>query len=798
MTIQRESRLLFAAAIFLFLFSLILSLSPSVRERSFDVDYRLSHWIGFALWLIVVVVAHQAMSRHLPDHDPYLFPAAALLSGWGMLTIWRLDTTFGLRQSIWLTISVSVFILGLRLPNELTFLRRYKYLLLTGSILLTAFTLIFGTNPGGFGPRLWLGCCGIYFQPSEPLKLLLVVYLASYLANRTPVRVSTIIFLPSVIVTGIALLILIIQRDLGTASIFILIYTMILFLATGKRRVLLISAAALALAGLVGYFFIDIIQIRINSWINPWDDPSGHSYQIIQSLLAIANGGTFGRGPGIGSPGLVPVAISDFIFTAIGEETGLAGTLGLIGLLSLILARGLTAAYRAPDQFRRLLAGGIVAYLGIQSLLIIGGNLRLLPLTGVTLPFVSYGGSSLLTSFVALLFFLKIGCETEVEPAALTDARPFSIMAGLLGLGLIAASLTVAWWAIIRSPDLLTRTDNGRRSISDRYVPRGQLLDRSNTPLNITQGVSGEYQRAYLYPQLAPVTGYTNPVFGQAGLEATLDEYLRGLQGNPSSLITIDYLLYGTPPPGLDVRLSIDLPLQQRADELLGGHKGTVILLNAQNGEILVMASHPTYDPNQLDDIGTSLVEDADSPLVNRAAQGLYPPGDGIKSLFTSDLKVNELYKQLGFYTPPNLLLPVAPVDSSNTATIRVSPLQMALAAAALSDHGMRPAPRIALAVNTPQQGWVILNPLSEPVQALTQVFADAQAVQYIAKGQPYWEQTSSVKQNKVEVNWYLAGTPSDWQGAPLTVVVLLEDGNINLAQKIGSEVLRSALNSSR
>ena len=803
MTIQRESRLLFAAAIFLFLFSLILTLSPAVRERSFDVDYRLSHWIGFALWLVVVAAAQRAMRRHLPDHDPYLFPAAALLSGWGMLTIWRLDTAFGLRQSIWLTISVIVFMLGLRLPNELAVLRRYKYLLLTGSILLTAFTLIFGTNPGGFGPRLWLGCCGIYFQPSEPLKLLLVVYLAAYMAatRRAPVRVSTFIFLPSVVVTGIALLILIIQRDLGTASIFILIYTMVLFLATGKRRVLLISAAALALAGLVGYFFIDIIQIRINGWLNPWDDPSGHSYQIIQSLLAIANGGTFGRGPGIGSPGLVPVAISDFIFTAIGEETGLAGTLGLIGLLSLILARGLTAAYRAPDQFRRLLAGGIVAYLGIQSLLIIGGNLRLLPLTGVTLPFVSYGGSSLLTSFVALLFLLKIGCETEFESAALAalaDARPFSIMAGLLGLGLIAASLTVAWWAVIRSPDLLTRTDNGRRSISDRYVPRGQLLDRSNTPINITQGESGGYQRAYLYPQLAPVTGYTNPVFGQAGLEATLDEYLRGLQGNPSSLITIDHLLYGTPPPGLDVRLSIDLPLQQRADELLGDHKGSVVLLNAQNGEILVMASHPTYDPNQLDDIGADLAQDADAPLVNRAAQGLYPPGDGIKSLFLGELKLNELYRQLGFYTPPNLFLPVAPVDSSNTATIRVSPLQMSLAASALSDHGMRPAPRIALAVNTPQQGWVILNPLSEPIQALTQEFADAQAAQYIAEGQPYWEQASSVKQDEVEVNWYLAGTPPDWQGAPLTVVVLLEDGNIYLAQRIGGEVLKSALDSSR
>ncbi len=798
MTNQRQGRLLSAAAIFLFIYSLILTLSPAVRERSFNVDYRLSHWIGYILWLTVVIFAHRAMRIRLPDHDPYLFPAAALLSGWGMLTIWRLDSTFGLRQSMWLTISVIIFILGLRLSNELAFLRRYKYLLLSSSILLTAFTLIFGTNPGGFGPRLWLGCCGIYFQPSEPLKLLLVVYLASYLANRTSVRFSTFIFLPSVIVTGIALLILIVQRDLGTASIFILIYTVILFLATGKRRVLLITAAALILAGLVGYFFVDIIRIRINTWINPWGDPSGYSYQIIQSLLAVANGGTFGRGPGIGSPGLVPVAISDFIFTTIAEETGLAGTIGLIGLFSLILARGLNAAYRAPDQFRRLLAGGIVAYLGIQSIMIIGGNLRLLPLTGVTLPFVSYGGSSLLTSFLALLFLLKIGGEIDVEPAALSDPRPFSILAALLGLGLIAASLAVSWWGIVRSSDLLTRTDNGRRTISDSYVARGKLLDRSDTPINITQGQSGDYQRVYLYLNLAPITGYTNPIFGQAGLEATLDEYLRGLQGNPSSLVMIDNLLYGTPPPGLDVRLSIDLPLQQHADELLGDHKGAVVLLNANNGEILVMASHPAYNPNQLDVIGSSLAQDPDAPLINRATQGLYTPGDGMRPLFTKDLKLNELYKQLGFYTPPNLFLPVAPVDPSNTANLRISPLQMALAAATLSDHGLRPAPRIALAVNTPQQGWVILPPLSEPFQALTSEFADSQAAQYVAEGQPYWEHASLVKQDKSQINWYLAGTPPDWPGTPLTVVVLLEDGDTNLALKIGSEVLKSALGSSR
>jgi len=174
-----------------------------------------------------------------------------------------------------------------------------------------------------------------------------------------------------------------------------------------------------------------------------------------------------------------------------------------------------------------------------------------------------------------------------------------------------------------------------------------------------------------------------------------LDEYLRGLQGNPSSLITIDHLLYGTPPPGLDVRLSIDLPCNNARTNYLAITKAA-ILLNAQNGEILSwLRIQPMTRINSM--ISAQASCKTPTRHWSTAPHRIISAGDGIKSLFTSDLKLNELYKQLGFYTPPNLFLPVAPVDASNTATIRVSPLQMALAAAALSDHGMRPAPRIAL-----------------------------------------------------------------------------------------------------
>jgi hypothetical protein len=293
--------------------------------------------------------------------------------------------------------------------------------------------------------------------------------------------------------------------------------------------------------------------------LNPWNDPSGRSYQIVQSLLSIANGGIAGRGLGIGSPGLVPVAHSDFIYTAIAEESGLSGSMGLLAVYALLFGRGLLIALRAVDRFRRLLAAGLTAYLGIQSLLIIGGDLRMLPLTGVTLPFVSYGGSSLLTSSVAAAILITISNNPGQRATRLDSGLPYAMIAALLGFG-IGRGVAQSWWATCVT-DLL-RTDNARRAIADRYVKRGALLDRNNLPITSTVGTSGSLWRTYQYSGLGPIIGYTHPTFGQAGIEASMDTYLRGTQGNPLSLLIWDQLVYGTPPQGLDVRLTIDLGLQ--------------------------------------------------------------------------------------------------------------------------------------------------------------------------------------------------------------------------------------------
>ncbi|MDR3574059.1 MAG: FtsW/RodA/SpoVE family cell cycle protein [Anaerolineaceae bacterium] len=436
---QTQSRLMILAAIFLFFYCIVLTLSPAVRLHSWQVAYRWDHWLAFLAWLVGFGFIYRELNRWLPDHDPLLLPVTALLTGWGLLSIWRLDNTLGLRQTTWLLVSLAIFWIGLRLPRLLSSLRRYKYIWLTSGLALTALTFFFGTYPGGIGPHLWLGCCGLYFQPSEPLKLLLVVYLAAYLADRLPMSFNLMALLtPTILLIGAALAILLAQRDLGTGSLFILIYSIVIYLASGRKRILLISSLIILIAGAAGFLLFDVINLRVIAWLNPWADPSGRSYQIVQSLIAVASGGLFGSGPGLGSPGVVPVAQSDFIFASIAEETGFLGMLGMSVLLALAAERGLLIALRAPNLYQRYLAGGVTAYLAAQSILIIGGNLRLLPLTGVTLPFVSYGGSSLLTSFLSLLILYLISSHHDEEPAPLPNPTPYLLISAILLVGFLA------------------------------------------------------------------------------------------------------------------------------------------------------------------------------------------------------------------------------------------------------------------------------------------------------------------------------------------------------------------------
>jgi len=790
-----QNRLVILASVFLFLYSLTLTLSPAGRLRSWEVDYRWFHWTGYFVWLTMIVIANHFSARYLPERDPYLLPIAGLLSGWGLMTIWRLMPGFGLRQTIWIAVAIGVFTVGLRLPSDLDFLRRYKYIWLISGLALTALTLVFGTNPLGSGPRMWLGCCGIYLQPSEPLKLLLIIYLSAYLAQRLPhlerggsetTNRSQLLALltPTLLMTGLALVLLTFQRDLGTASIYLFLYTSIVYVASGRREIVWAGIVILILSGFLGYALFDVVRLRVDAWLNPWLDPSGRSYQIVQSLFAVANGGVLGRGAGLGNPGLVPIPHSDFIFPAIAEESGLIGVLGLVLLVGLLLGRGVRIALYADQPFHSYLATGLTAFLVGQSLLIMGGTLRLFPLTGVTLPFVSYGGSSLLTAWLCILLLLHISNAEQTDHATdLLKAKPHLHLATFLLAGLAGIVLVLGWWAVYRGPDLLTRTDNPRRSISDHFVPRGAILDRNNQPIAATSGSPGDLSRQLLYPPLSPVIGYINPVYGQSGLEASLDDYLRGLKGNPQLSLWWNHLLYGQPPPGLDVRLSLDMELQRAADQELVGRQGALVLIDARKGEILAMASSPGFDANRLEEQWDALIDDPGSPLVNRATMGYYPTGKLLEGILPAGKSIAEVL------TDPQIRLPAT--EPLPTTTPAPSPLQLSLLAAALSNGGLYPAPLLVQAVNTPLAGWVLLPPLEESQRLLTEDEA-RKAIESLTHAHlPIWQKVAVAHMdNGQTVTWFIGGIlPGDTLN-PLAVAVLLEEEDPTIAEEIGQSIL--------
>ncbi len=848
-----------SAVLFMVLYASILTLSPAVRQHSTDVSYRWEQWIGVLVWLAGFAFVQRQLVKYAPEHDPYLLSAVAFLCGWGLLTVWRLDTTFGLRQTIWLAISLALVGFLLRFSNLLSFLRRYKYIWLVSGLALTALTFIVGVYPGGDGPRLWLGFLGVYLQPSEPLKLLLIAYLAAYMADRLPFKFRLLELLaPTLVLVGAALALLFAQRDLGTASLFIGLYALIIYIASGKRRLLVISAAVLLLAGFAGYQLFDVIRLRVDAWINPWIEASGRGFQIVQSLIAVASGGVFGQGVGLGSPGVVPVAQSDFVFSAIAEETGLAGSLGIALLLGLVASRGLITALKASNPYQRYLASGLTFYLVGQSILIIGGNLRLFPLTGVTLPFVSYGGSSLVTSSLSVLLLLVISNHGEEETIYYKEVRSVLNGSRILIAALAAIAILAGWWGVARSDDLQARADNPRWAIEQRYVARGTILDINNQPLAASAGFPGSYTRHYQEPALGPVVGYSDPTYGQAGLEATLNSYLSGAQGYPPATIYFNNLLYAQDPPGVNVRLTLDLTIQQKIDALLGDQSGAAVVLNAHTGEILAMASHPYFDPNQLNDKWNTYVKDSRGLFLDRVTQGQYPVGSALEPFLLAanlnegslssqpmnssatfnnqswdcalqtatpftwqalimngcpgaavDLgqrlrtgQVIQLYDVLGFKEAPGISLPEAapsttiitdPVMAAlGQVRINVSPLQMALAAAMLSNEGARPSPRITSAVDIPGQGWSLLPLKAASNSTINQ--ASAAATFLKAADLPAWQVTATAQTANSKISWFLGGTAPEWSGTPLAVVVVLEKNNPTLVHQIGTQALRFLL----
>ena len=432
-TIARERILLLLAGLFtatgLALLVLVRTQSAAANVLS-QVSPRLDVIglvLAFLIWAACFTAIHWFLDRYHRERDPLLLPLAALLTGLGLIEIARLAPNFLPRQLGWLAVSTLALLAVLKAPADLKWLRRYKYTWLLVGLLLLALTFLIGVNPEGSGLTLWLGGpLGVFFQPAELLKLLFVAYLAAYLAEKREIARSlgahpehphylTLPYLmPLLAMWGVALILLMAQQDLGAAVLLYVSFLIMLYLASGQLRYLSIGGALLIVAAIGGYLLIGRVQGRIDTWLNPWADSAGSSYQIVQSLIALASGSEIGQGLGQGWPAVIlPAAHTDMPLAAIGEELGLIGTLGVVACFAIFTVRGLRTAAIARTTFGRLLAAGLASMLGLQAWIIMAGNANLAPLTGVTLPFVSYGGSSLLMSFIILGLLLQISADRD-------------------------------------------------------------------------------------------------------------------------------------------------------------------------------------------------------------------------------------------------------------------------------------------------------------------------------------------------------------------------------------------------
>jgi cell division protein FtsW (lipid II flippase) len=411
--------------------------------------------VGIA-FVVLMLAAHFALAWSGHRGDELLLPAVGAMGAVGIVMLNRLpqdlagNPAFNLgmvgTQLVWFGVGLAAMLgvaIGLR---EDGFLRHYKYSwgLFAASLLLV--TLLFGAEVNG--ARLWIVMGPFGFQPSEAIKVMLVIFLAGYLAENRAVLAGASLRLgrlalppipylaPMLVVFAAVMLVVVVSRDLGTALLFFGVFLTMLFVATGRRTYVLFGAVLFVAGAAVASLLFPHVAERIDAWIDPWADPSGSGYQAVQAIYAFARGGLLGEGLGQGLPEIdgrlpVPAVHTDMIFAAIGEELGLLGGAAVLGLVAVIMARGLRIAILARDDFNAMLATGLAAGLVLQSLIIIGGNLKVVPLTGVTLPFVSYGGSSLLASFVIVGVLLSISHRSAV--AETMEAEPEPVGAGAAG-----------------------------------------------------------------------------------------------------------------------------------------------------------------------------------------------------------------------------------------------------------------------------------------------------------------------------------------------------------------------------
>lgn len=638
--------------------------------------------------------AHLAVRMLAPGADPAILPIVFVLSGIGITFVTRLAPTLAMNQVTWLFLSVAAMVVTLFVVRNLDELADYKFTIGIIGVALILLPMVFGTEQGG--SKLWLRLGSFSFQPGELAKIAIVLFLASFFAaNRELLSVSSRkigpltlprprMLAPVLCMWGLSLLIVVFERDLGSALLFFTIFVVMIYVTTGRASYVLISVALLA-AGAVGcYFLFNHVRVRFNIWLDPFADAQGGGLQIVQSLYSLADGGLFGAGVGRGMPRLIPVVESDFIFSAIGEEMGLLGGSAVLLLFMLFAVRGFATAARAKSDMAAFTATGLTTSVCFQAFLIVAGVTKFMPLTGVTLPFMSQGGSSLLASFIIVGLLLRCGDQgtghnvlvsgsgvagSTVTPAlhangvsqvhdALKDS-PYAMVSfgmetpesGVLGrvalshrltalvtfftvlFALLIANLTFI--QVIKAGDYQSMPSNNHTIARSAKVQRGAIITSDGVTLAESLKQSdGTYVRSYPAGNLAVHTvGYLSTQYGATGIESTMNNALTG-HADHSSWQGAMNSLAGIEQPGDSVVLTINSKIQQVADEALAGRVGAVVVLDPSTGAVLAKSSAPTYS---YDDLAAAITgASGNGALVDRTTQALYAPGSTFKAVTLS------------------------------------------------------------------------------------------------------------------------------------------------------------------
>ncbi|NLY43754.1 MAG: FtsW/RodA/SpoVE family cell cycle protein [Clostridiaceae bacterium] len=389
------------------------------------------HTILFGLGVIGLINTAYFLLKWGSCGDEYLFLIVAMLVSIGIIMIYRLDKSLGIKQITWFVIGIVLFFLSYFVYQKFNFWDRLIYVYMGCSFILFLLTLLLGKNIQG--ATNWIVVKGQSIQPSEIIKIFFVFFIASYYKHPEKLKIPPIpvngkkINIGSDIVLSAAAYMymgfLVLQREWGSAVLFFIVYFTLLYVFENGKKILLINGILAVLGGIGGFLFVHHIKVRVDVWLNPWKDIAGTGYQITQSLFAIGSGGFFGRGIGLGSPKYIPEVQTDFIFSAICEEMGIFGGTAVVFLFFLLVYRGCKIAMEVENAFNKAVALGITIMFGFQTFIIIGGVIKLIPMTGITLPFVSYGGSSLTTSFIALGILQAISKKAYEVEEELTVAK---------------------------------------------------------------------------------------------------------------------------------------------------------------------------------------------------------------------------------------------------------------------------------------------------------------------------------------------------------------------------------------